>query len=345
MKPDIYYIILDGYGRSDVLESLYSFDNSGFINYLKERGFYIAENSYSNYNQTALSLASSLNFHYLSDLGIQTGINTESRIPLTGLIKENQIKSNLNELGYQFVSYSSGYNVTEIINTDVYIPSSRPINHFEATFLSNTLAVFWLDRQIPIWYRNQILETFDSLAEMPKNILGPKFIFAHVLVPHPPFIFGPKGEALPIKGFRDGNYYNGTREEYIKGYRGQVIYINHILETLIDKILTRSDIEPIIILQGDHGPGAYLNWDTFEQTCPKERMAILNAYYIPGQKTEDLYPSVSPVYSFRIVFNQIFGSDLSLEPDEAYFSLWDEPYELMVITDMVDECNLIDLRY
>jgi hypothetical protein len=30
--PDIYYIILDGYGRSDVLKNEYGYDNSDFLN-------------------------------------------------------------------------------------------------------------------------------------------------------------------------------------------------------------------------------------------------------------------------------------------------------------------------
>jgi hypothetical protein len=63
--PDVYYIILDGYARGDVLEELYSFDNSDFIAALQARGFYVAEASQANYPQTAFSLASSLNMAYI----------------------------------------------------------------------------------------------------------------------------------------------------------------------------------------------------------------------------------------------------------------------------------------
>ncbi len=65
-KPDIYYIILDGYGRGDVLKSVYGFDNEKFYNELENRGFFIARKSNANYAQTTLfSLASSLNMEYL----------------------------------------------------------------------------------------------------------------------------------------------------------------------------------------------------------------------------------------------------------------------------------------
>ena len=67
-KPDIYFIVLDGYARADVLSSLYNFDNSGFINFLTDKGFYVAKNSRSNYHRTQLSLASAINSEYLDYL-------------------------------------------------------------------------------------------------------------------------------------------------------------------------------------------------------------------------------------------------------------------------------------
>lgn len=60
--PDIYYIIVDGYGRSDLLKELFEYDNSTFLQFLSDRGFYVAEAAHSNYVQTSLSIASSLIF-------------------------------------------------------------------------------------------------------------------------------------------------------------------------------------------------------------------------------------------------------------------------------------------
>ena len=47
--PDIYYIIMDSYGRADALQSAYDFDNSEFIYSLEQMGFYVASCSQSNY--------------------------------------------------------------------------------------------------------------------------------------------------------------------------------------------------------------------------------------------------------------------------------------------------------
>ena len=67
-RPDIYYIILDGYARSDVMSKLFGFDNEPFLKRLEQKGFYVARRSTANYCQTPLSLSSSLNAVYLNDL-------------------------------------------------------------------------------------------------------------------------------------------------------------------------------------------------------------------------------------------------------------------------------------
>jgi len=68
--PDIYYIILDGYGRSDILKSEFGYDNSDFLNSLRDQGFFVADCAQSNYAQTQLSLASSLNFNYIRNINL-----------------------------------------------------------------------------------------------------------------------------------------------------------------------------------------------------------------------------------------------------------------------------------
>lgn len=128
--------------------------------------------------------------------------------------------------------------------------------------------------------RTRLLTNLDTLANMP-DTGGPRFVFAHILLPHPPFVFGPEYESIPPKSFREGNYYDGTIAEYIQGYRGQLAFLNVHLRTAISEILDESLTRPIIILQGDHGPGAFLNWDFMDKNCFRERMSILNAYYLP----------------------------------------------------------------
>ena len=75
--PDVYYIILDEYAPLRTLDEFYHYDNSEFVKFLEEKGFYVTKNSHSNYAQTSTSLASTLNMKYLNHLS--DAIENESK--------------------------------------------------------------------------------------------------------------------------------------------------------------------------------------------------------------------------------------------------------------------------
>jgi hypothetical protein len=336
--PDIYYIIVDGYGRADVLDELYGYDNSEFIGLLERKGFCIAPQSHSNYAQTALSVASSLNYAYVHELTDLEHTTTTDRSPLANLVKDNRARSFLNNIGYQVVAIESGYSITEWDDADVYLASPAGFNSFETMLISSSAAVLILDRYIPYWYRDQILFSLDQLNNI-VQLESPKFIFTHLTVPHPPFVFGPNGEPRPAKSFREGNYYDGTPKEYIEGYRGQITYLNKRLTETIATILASQGASPIIILQADHGPGAFLNWDSLEETCLRERMSVFYAIYLPGKGCELVYDSITPVNTFPLIFDAYFSTEIGFTSDKSFYSLWATPYELIDITDSIDTCN------
>ncbi len=64
---------------------------------------------------------------------------------------------------------------------------------------------------------------------------------------------------------------------------------------------------------------------------PEDRMKNLNAYYFPDGGSPQVYDSVSPVNTFRIIFNRYFGADLPLLPDRHYYSNIVKPFELTPI--------------
>lgn len=349
VRPDIYYIVLDGYARQDVLQQLYGVDNAGFIGALRERGFYVAEKSSSNYIQTVLSLASSLNFSYLSNLSVDSA----DRLALLPLIWDSTARRGLQELGYQFVSVNSGYSFTSIANADVYFsPTATGLfNTYEEMVLMSTSAVVLVDSGLlPLYrtgyaaHRRFVVSAFEFLHETPA-LPGPTFTFFHIVSPHPPFVLDRDGNPVPagapFEGGRDGSYFPGSTVEYIAGYKEKLLYTNQQLLRAIDAILAASDSAPIIILQADHGPGAWLQWDSIEETCLLERTSIFNAYYLPAGGAENLYPDITPVNTFRVIFNAYFGTDLPLLADEIYFSSWDRPYDFVNVTDQaVLPCDL-----
>ena len=338
-RPDIYYIILDGYGRGDYLNQFYEYDNTPFLEFLKERGFYVANLSQANYVKTVLSLSASLNMSYLDFLSQRPGINSADPSPTARLIRWGTVQQQLQDLGYQVVAFSTGNRATELENADLFLrPPTRAATVFERLVMDTSALVLWHEVArflgLPPTYpgyqahRERITYVLDALADTPR-LPGPKFVFIHVIIPHPPFVFGSHGEAVNQKypfSLMDGNLYLGTPEEYIRGYQDQITYINTQMEHIIPLIQSQSSRPPVIILQGDHGPGARLSWTSPITQALRERTAILNAYYLPGVTSDQLYPQISPVNSFRVVFNAYFGAACPLLPDQSYFSNLVQPY-------------------
>ncbi len=336
--PSIYYIILDGYGRQDVLEQVYRFDNSDFTEYLRNRGFFVASSSRSNYSQTYLSLASSLNMTYLDSVARCVGAESDNRSALLRMIADNRVMAELKRRGYTTVSFASGYTGTEFKNADVHYAPRWVLSEFQNVVISTTPLPLLLDRVLRRTqhdlHRERILYAFERLPD-PACLRPPVFVFCHVLAPHPPFVFGPSGEKVRPRGLftltEGGNFQiidkQRVRDDYIRDYRDQLAFITMKTRQTIDRILARSDRQPVIIIQADHGPGSILNWDDPEPEEVAERMAILNACLLPQDSAVSAwYDSISPVNTFRLVFNRLFGDTLALLEDRSWFSTIAKPY-------------------
>jgi hypothetical protein len=129
----------------------------------------------------------------------------------------------------------------------------------------------------------------------------------------------------------DGDAFLGTNDEYLRGYRDQLTYLNGVLPGILRSLIEDSAEPPIILLQADHGPGSRLNWSSAEETDLTERTSILSAYFLPGDAGGRLYPTITPVNSFRVVFDAYFGADYALLSDRTYFSTWDQPYQYLPV--------------
>jgi len=338
--PDIYYIVLDAYTSDAVLDELYNFDNSPFLQSLQARGFYIANESHSNYSQTLLSLPSTLNMSYLDAVQEQAGKDSEDRRPLEQFLHQNEVVAFLKEHGYQTAAISSGWQPTEFTEFDHYYTSNFSIiNGFEVMLIQDT----WLGSlfSLKLTYeqkRRQNLYIFDALQDV-SELASPKFVFAHSTITHVPYVFGPNGEPLnpgDVYSMHDGAGMNIDQSAYIQRYPDQVRYTNQLLAESIDHILATSETPPVIILQGDHGPGLTLDYESVDDTCAKERLSIFNAYYLSDDGVEELYESISPVNTFRVILNAYFNTDLELLEDRSYYALWSRPYDPIEVTDRLD---------
>jgi hypothetical protein len=324
--PDIYYIILDGYGRSDLLKSQFGYDNSDFLNSLRDQGFFVADCAQSNYAQTQLSLASSLNFNYIDALSNRFVPGSDDRGGLDVLIHHGLVRQSLEKAGYTTVAFATGFLATELSDADYFLGPQRSIgelNEFESLLMETTFARliqdsnrFGMENSGSELYRERTLFTLDKLDKL-SYIKGPKFVFVHLVIPHPPYVFGPTGG--PVEAADVGT----TRtQQGASHYRDQAFYVSNRMKEIVPKIIANSARPPIIVIQGDHGPTV--------PSGPQARMRNLNVYFLPGAN-KSLYSTITPVNTFRVIFNNYFGQNLQLLNDVSLYSDYEDPFNFKVI--------------
>jgi hypothetical protein len=349
--PNIYYIVLDGYPSGDNLTELYDFDNSGFLNALASRGFFIAAGATSNYSNTIHSLASSLNFSYLDPIIECVGEESSNLGPLREAVENNKARCLLKQFGYRFVTIWSGFHNTDLKKADIYLMPSRKGGEFEEALLQTTAlspVVAWFSRVSTTVAgaqrakdRERILYAFDKTVEA-ADFDFPVFLFAHIVAPHPPFVFDSEGldvEEDRYYSFQDANNLIGpagiTRSRYRDLFRDQLIFINGQVTALVDSLISKSPSPPIIIVQGDHGPGAFSHHSRLDCTYLGDRMSILYALHFPGIADSLLDDFMTPVNAFRVIFNAYFGGAYGLLENRNYYHHYvtpGRPYRFIDVT-------------
>ena len=328
---DVYYIILDGYASSRTLKEVYKYDNSEFIDYLIKKGFYIASKSRSNYTSSFLSLASSLNMEYVNYLSNLIGVESKDRSIPYQLIKDSKVMRFLKSKGYKFIHFSSGWGATNHNKyADLDIRCGKT-NEFLMVLIQTTILNPLKGYIIEDDVRGRILGTFSKLEEL-YQIIEPKFVFAHINCPHPPYVFNANGNPVPeTKLLMHGSVWK-QKELYLN----QLIFVNKRVKALVKEIISKSEFAPIIILQADHGTASTFSSSEHPTAeMLKERMTIFNAYYLPGGGNALLYDFITPVNTFRLIFNFYFGMNYKLLKDQSYFSSYEFPYKFVDVTDEV----------
>lgn len=347
---DVWYIVLDRYAGSTGLQETYGFDNGPFLDALRERGFKVAEQATANYLKTALSIASSLN---MEELDFDT-LASEAAAPddwgpvYRRLQASHAVERFLHERGYQYLHVGSRRGPTaENAAADMtYLLGAT--TEFTAVFADTTILAA-LNRIIPSTTPRGIeeiipaqtefqLRLFDRLADEP----GRNFVFAHMLVPHPPYAFNADGSRVT-------DAQRATRtvdEQYIE----QVKFTNASMLALIDKLHAGApDTWPIVVLASDEGPfpPRYVeDEEVFKwlEATPDEltrKFSILTAISVPGVDEAGLEAAgftddLTPVNLFRVVFNAAFGADLPIQPQRNWvFVDQRHLYEQTDVTDQV----------
>jgi len=331
-QPDFYLIILDGYTRSDVLKARFEYDNASLVQGLNELGFYVANCGQSNYASTKLSLVSAMYVDYIQNF-IEEGM-------VLPPLETSPVNETLKSLSYQTITFENRASGQFDLKEDIRLSRNQTtfgnfvlrggINEFETMMVDTTFLRFVVDAELipgfdqdslqeweqwEHYYQTQyILTELNNLPETP----GPIFVYAHIMVPHSPYIFAP-----------DGSYRHTT--DPIDGYRSNVQFIDNQLPSILQTIIEKSNPTPIIIVMGDHGPAT-------RRTITKEmRMATLNAYLVNDAAKAQLYPSITPVNAFRIILNSHYGGTFPMLEDVSYYAY--KPSELPDAETIVSDCQ------
>ncbi len=281
--PDIFYIVLDGYAASNVLHKYYQFDNSEFIDKLRANKFAVADSAKSNYYYTSHSLGSTLNMDFLGT-------------PQTvGRIKNNRLFAGLKTAGYRIYNMESGYAVTGAFeNTDSTITIEGP-NEFEKSLLRTT--ILRLDDLFGFIPRMRLVSQFEKMFVLPEIKATPKFVFLHIVAPHPPYVFKADG-TVKMRGVSENSW------EPASSYVEQLKYVNSQIISLTEKIIKFSP-QAVIVLQADHGPwiSAKTPSEVFEA-----RSGILYAIYPAIKFPINNHPT--SVNTFRMVMDTVLGTKM-----------------------------------
>lgn len=295
-KPDIYFIILDGYTGFNSLQKHWNFDNRELEKFLTNYGFYVAKNGKSSYNISNYSIASTFN---MAELNFEMAnlYSKSSYLSLANLIKNNLVVKSFYDLGYDFINLS----FFDILDKKKFYPDIyflKKGNIYQARTIYGHLYEVFNENFADIANINlDIFNRLKTIQSIPDK--RPKFIYAHIMMPHPPYYFDAEGNET------DFSYANDTKNKH--NYLEQLKFTNKLLMETLNTILNSAENPPIIVIQGDHG---FREFESEDKN--KIEFSVLNCYYLPDRNYSSLTDSSKTINTFRILFNKYFNQKLDL---------------------------------
>jgi len=315
-KPDIYYIILDGYGGTKRMKQDLGFDNYQFLSELTNRGFFASDLSSSNYPSTKWTMPSILSMNYLPSQEKEQS-NYEYYSLRNEIFNANEVMRNFHYLDYEIIQNApDGFFTQKFLFTDQIFCQQEKLNQskFTKMFLRTTILNYLnglIDQNVK---RESILCGFSEISNLTEKNDKPIFVYMHINVPHPPYVFGSNGEYV-IGGkiqTEEGSYVDERK------YIDSIKFANKEILQTIDNILEQNE-KSIIIIQSDHGYDFEINYENPSEISLKQRFSNLNAIYLPDDNKDIFYEGITPVNTFRIIFNEYFGTSYEILEDRMYY--------------------------
>jgi hypothetical protein len=329
-KPNVYFVILDAYGRADTLKLALGFDNEGFLGELERLGFFIPRHSVSNYPATNASVGSMLSLGYPEAAKKLDPDVASFRRELQGA---NPVVEKFKAEGYRYVLMPGGI-WTKIScggEEDLCLEKTRPLE-MERALTSLTPIQMLLDIHL----------ASRLLAPTPGEYLEPDDVFG---------LFGGQMRALQrpffmmlhFAGIHDGIYNadcsKGTLgspvlydSSSVSRYTASVNCTNRQLLGLVVRIVAE-DPDAIILLTGDHGPTVKprgipvqpeqavrpFTWGANTPEDYRNMFATMTALKLPASCNGLVPDHHYAVNNFRIVFSCLGNNGIKLLEDRAYY--------------------------
>lgn len=342
-RPDIFFIICDGFGRLDVLKEKHGIDLAWFKTALEQRGFSVVEGSRASYIQTQLSLSSTLNLAYLPDLINPNQVDKEKRA-FRALIENSLAARRLTASGYEHVSIGTGFDGVRFGGRTLPLAKTSAVNLFEGNLLQKTPfgLLPWVDESQRSRHRTFVKGALAQISDQAGTQNKPLFVTAHLLAPHPPFVFKPDGTAFNPKekfAVSDADDYMervAGPNDYREGYTNNVQFVAKSLLETIDALMAKHQGRPpVIFIQGDHGPKLGVSHKSLERTDVSEGFPNLYAYYSPEGVDLKVPAGDSPVNTFRRLFTAMGAKGLSPLPVKSFYSSTAKPLDLTDVSGQV----------
>ena len=329
-KPNIYYFVLDGYARQDILKSQFNYSNDDFIKSLKERKFFVAEKSLTNFPITHLSISTSLQMDFITNSAQKKSI---SPADVSHIFQgDNHLVKYLKNAGYTYLRYGNkmwgmgecGPDADICINDEIKSKKIEfHLNNTATNFLMLTPAYGIIFRIFDFFSSDEQLTGLGKIMYFLKNFQSNKnqntFLFAHVLAPHPP----PQYDEDCKYTLEKINMVKWNKSEFLS----QIPCVNADIIKIIDLILTKDKSNPIIVLQSDHGPSIrnqflkpFTQWNKDDFL---ERYAILVAALIPEHCKTYAYNTISPVNIFRLVLGCMQNTQPTFLDDDLFYATYE----------------------
>jgi hypothetical protein len=322
-RPDIYFLVFDRYGSAEAIHRRFGLEND-LYDWLRGEGFEVPEHSHANYRATDFSLAATLNMRFLDGLTEEIGRVSSDRTPARATIQDHAVGQFLKGQGYRYYQLGSWYGPTHTVRIADENIVRDETSEFESVLRDTTIEpalehVLGTTSEETAWkdkpFRDRVREGTQFQLRQLRRVAtapGPKFVFAHVLLPHDPYVFRADGSELPEAESR------ATDEA--KLYAGQLAFANSQIRDIVGDLLSVPESErPIVIIEGDEGPLACRNVDCVSMSPDYLRIRFGNliAMYLPGVDA-DVPDTFTSVNTFRLVFREYFGADLPPLPDRSF---------------------------